>query len=149
MNWPVVKEGKQFIKQSFIATGVNWYHHPMFHDNLYITAEWLYRKTHNTGFSSEISAGPGVSRTFLGGTTYDVNENGQISIKKLAGYYYALFTFGGGWGYDLSLKSRIPLTAFLKMKVIAMFPYNSTMYFRPVLELGVRFSPKNNSGMNR
>jgi len=28
------------------------------------------------------------------------------------------------------------------MNMICMFPYNSTLYFRPVLELGLRYTPK-------
>jgi hypothetical protein len=27
------------------------------------------------------------------------------------------------------------------MNIISMFPYNSTIYFRPVLELGIRYTP--------
>ena len=92
-------------KGKFISGNINWYHHPDFHDNLYLTAEWVMRRTRYTGFISEFSAGPGFSRTFLGGTTYKVDDNGNVSIVKLAGYNYALFTLGGGFGYDFTMKS--------------------------------------------
>lgn len=134
-------KGKSFTKERFIAGNLNWYHHPDFHDNIWLTAEWVMRRTSQKGFISEFSCGPGYSRTFLGGTTYRVNENGNISIVKLAGYNYALISVGGGFGYDYFVKKQLPFSVFGKMNVISMFPYNSTIYFRPVLELGIRYMP--------
>ncbi len=130
-----------FKKGRFISGNLNWYHHPDFHDNLYLTAEWVMRRTRYTGFMSEFSIGPGFSRTFLGGTTYKVDDIGNISVIKLAGYNYALITIGGGFGYDFSMKKKLPFSALAKMNLISMFPYNSTIYFRPVLELGIRYTP--------
>jgi hypothetical protein len=132
---------RTFTKERYISGNLNWYHHPDFHDNIYLTAEWVMRRTRNDGFISEFSIGPGFSRTFLGGTTYKVDDNGSVSVIKLAGYYYALVTIGGGFGYNFSMKKQLPLSAFAKMNIISMFPYNSTVYFRPVLELGIRYTP--------
>lgn len=139
------KKNKTFKKEHFVSASLNWYHHPYFHDNVYLTAEWVMRRTRNTGFISEFSCGPGFSRTFLGGTTYRVTDQGDISVEKLAGYNYALITAGGGIGIDLSIKKQIPILAIIKMNLISMFPYNSTIYFRPVLELGIRYIPKQSS----
>ncbi len=133
--------GKQVIKAHFISGNVNWYHHPDFHDNVYLTAEWEIRRTNKNGIISEFSFGPGYSRTFLGGTTYRMSDSGEISIAKLAGYSYAMLTIGGGFGIDLYQKKKIPFLAIAKMNFISMFPYNSTIYFRPVLELGIRYMP--------
>jgi hypothetical protein len=137
----VKKANSRYFKERFVSGNLNWYHHPGFHDNLYFTAEWVLRRTHNRGFISEFSMGPGFSRTFLGGTTYNVNDNGDVSIVRLSGYNYALITIGGGVGYDFSMHKNLPFSSFAKMNLITMFPYNSTVYFRPVLELGVRYSP--------
>lgn len=142
INKDLLKKSKpQYFKERFVTCNLNWYHHPGFHDNLYITAEWVLRRTHYRGFISEFSVGPGFSRTFLGGTAYQVNDNGDVSVIKLAGYNYALITIGGGVGYDFSMHKNLPISSFAKMNLITMFPYNSTIYFRPVLELGVRYSP--------
>jgi hypothetical protein len=130
---------KQITKYRLISANLNWYHHADFHDNVYITAEWEMRRTNNKGIISEFSFGPGFSRTFLGGTTYRMNDAGDISVEKLAGYNYALITIGGGFGIDLSEKKKIPFLAIAKMNLISMFPYNSTIYFRPVMELGIRY----------
>jgi hypothetical protein len=136
-----LKVVKYYTKGRFISGNLNWYHHPGFHDNLYFTAEWIMRRTKYKGFISEFSAGTGFSRTFLGGTTYRVDESGNISIDKNKGYYYALLSIGGGFGYDFSMTKKIPLSVFGKMNLLLMFPYNSTIYLRPVLEIGLRYTP--------
>jgi hypothetical protein len=142
--WIVKSVSRSFYRRRYISGNISWYHHPEFHDNLYLTAEWIMRRTRSGGFTSEFSCGPGFSRTFLGGTTYKVSDNGAITVIKNAGYSYALITLGGGFGYDLSMKKKIPVSLFSKMNLISMFPYNSTLYFRPVLELGVRYTPFRN-----
>lgn len=133
---------KPLVRTRFVSANLNWYHHPAFHDNLYFAAEWVMRRTRTNGLISEFSFGPGISRTFLGGTTYHVNGSGEISKMKLAGYSYALITIGEGVGLDFSVrKKHLPFSAAAKMNLISMFPYNSTIYIRPVLELGVRYNP--------
>ncbi len=130
---------KSYNKERLLTGNLNWYHHPFFHDNLYLTAEWVMRRTKSTGFVSECSVGPGYSRTFLGGTTYKVDNTGNITVVRAAGYNYALITIGGGFGYDFSVVKHLPFSAVATMNVISMFPYNSTIYVRPVLEFGVRY----------
>lgn len=128
------------IINQLLTLNINWYHHPDFHDNIYLTAEWVMRKVKHSGFFSEFSTGPGFSRTFLGGTTYRVTDGGTVSIKKHAGYSYAMVTIGGGIGYDFRIKKKAPLSAYAKMNLISMLPYNSTIYIRPVMELGVSYT---------
>jgi hypothetical protein len=142
-NLLIRKKAKDRIisRSRFISGNINWYHHPNFHNNLYVTAEWVMRRTTDRGIIWEFSCGPGYSRTFLGGTTYRVSDNGDVSVVKLAGYNYALLTVGEGFGIDFSLKKRLPFSTILKLNIISMFPYNSTFYIRPVLEIGVRYSP--------
>lgn len=128
------------IRNQLVSLNFSWYHHPRFHDNLYLTAEWTFRKTRESGYFSEFSFGPGYSRTFLGGTTYIVRDDGSAAIKKNAGYSYAMMTGGWGAGYSFLAAKGIPLVILAKMNLITMFPYNSTVYFRPVLEIGIRFN---------
>jgi hypothetical protein len=135
-------DARILTRDRYVSTSLNWYHHKEFHDNFYLTIEWVKRKTKTSGYISELSFGPGVSHTFMVGTTYKVDNYGNVSVVKLAGYSYALLTVGGGWGYDYSIKKNLPYLIFAKMNLICMFPYNSTLYFRPVLELGLRYTPK-------
>jgi hypothetical protein len=140
---PVNKEGikQAFMKDRYLTAKLSWYHHPAFHDNLYFTAGWTMRRTRSTGFFTEFSPEIGISRTFLGGTTYQVDENGNASIKKHAGYYYAVASAGGGIGYDFSKTKQKPFSVFSKLNILTMFPYNSTIYLRPTLEIGLIFKP--------
>ena len=129
---------KCIVKEQFLTSNISFYHHPGFHDNLYFTLGWLKRRTKPKGFFNEFSPEIGYSRTFLGGTTYTVNNSGEISKKKLAGYSYALVSVGGGIGYDF--KTR-PLLVFSRINLLCLFPYNSTIYFRPALETGLIYKP--------
>jgi len=135
-------ENREFIKDQFFTTNLSWYHHPQYNDNLYFTLGWTMRKTQSKGFFTEFSPEIGYSRTFLGATTYKVNNNGDITIEKLAGYNYALISLGGGIGYDFSVTRSKPFLVFYKLNLLTMFPYNSTIYMRPAMELGLIYKPK-------
>lgn len=134
----VTRREKSIVKEQFLTSNVSFYHHPGFHDNWYFTLGWLKRRTKPKGFFNEFSPEIGYSRTFLGGTTYTVNNSGEISKKKLAGYSFALVSVGEGIGYDF--KTR-PFLVFSKINLLCMFPYNSTIYFRPALEAGLIYKP--------
>jgi len=132
---------KEIVNDQFITANLSWYHHPYFHDNIYLTFGWTMRSTRSKGFFTEFSPEAGYSRTFLGGTTYKVNDNGDITIEKLAGYNYALISVGGGIGYDFSVIKSKPFLVVYKLNLLTMFPYNSTIYMRPAMELGLIYKP--------
>jgi hypothetical protein len=134
---------KSILKERLVSMNGSWYHHKDFHDNLYFTAKWIMRRRSKGGFFTEFTPGLGYSRTFLGGTTYKVEDNGKVDIIKLAGYNYAVITAGGGLGFDFSGSKGLPLSAYFDFNILTMFPYNSTLYFRPVIELGVICRPEN------
>jgi hypothetical protein len=134
-------EKKYFVKDRFITVNLGWYHHPGYHDNVYLTSGWTMRRTNARGFFTEFTPEAGISRTFLGGTTYVVDGNGDVSIKKGAGYFYGLVSAGGGIGYDFEKTKQLPLSLFSKLNLLMMFPYNSTIYLRPALEIGVIYRP--------
>jgi len=135
----IKKQGKEkhFKKAWIITANMGWYHHPSYHDNLYYTVGWTARRTKSTGFLTEFSPEMGLSRTYLGGTSYQVDNNGNVSIEKRAGYYYAFVSVGGGIGYDFCNTKLKSFIAFYKFNLITMFPYNSTIYIRPAMEIGV------------
>jgi hypothetical protein len=132
---------KVFTRDLFLTTSINWYHHPTFHDNVYLTAGLLKKRTAVSGFFTETSAEIGVSRTFLAGTTYQVTDEGRISIEKAAGHYYATATVGAGFGYDIGKRGTLPLALYSKLNLLTLFPYNSTLYIRPTLEIGLIYTP--------
>ena len=134
---------KYFVKDRFITVNLGWYHHPEFHDNVYLTGGWTMRRTNAKGFFTEFSPEAGLSRTFLGATTYTVDNYGNVNVEKLAGYFYAMVSVGGGIGYDFETTKKIPVKVFSKFNLLMMFPYNSTIYFRPAVEVGFIVKPAN------
>lgn len=134
-------ENRAFVKDQFFTANLSWYHQPAYNDNLYFTLGWTLRRTESNGFFTEFSPEIGCSRTFLGATTYRVDSNGNITIEKLAGYNYVLISIGGGVGYDLSITKSKPFLVFYKFNLLTMFPYNSTIYMRPAMELGLIYKP--------
>jgi hypothetical protein len=131
---------KTILKERYWTLNLGFYHHPTFHDNIYLLAEWQLRRQKSSGWFFEFAPGLGYSRTFLDGTTYKVDDNGGISKVSAAGYNYAMFSIAGGFGYDFSKKTSSNVKAFFKPSLIVMAPYNSFIYFRPTVELGVVFS---------
>ncbi len=138
----LTKKQKVFIKDRLLTAQIGYYHHPSFHDNLYLTAGWTMRRTRPNGFFVQFSPEIGYSRTFLGGTTYTVNDNDNVSIKKMAGYNYLLMSLGGGLGYNFEKTKNLPIAVSLKANILAMAPYNSSFYLRPTVELGIIYKPK-------
>lgn len=132
---------KSILKERNISCNSGWYHHPDFHDNLYFTLEWTMRRKYTGRFFRDVAIGTGYSRTFLGGTTYKVDNDGNVGIIKGAGYNYAMIVAGAGFGFDFSEEEKLSYSVFSRLNILIMFPYNSTIYFRPVFEIGVIYSP--------
>jgi hypothetical protein len=129
-------------KERYLTVNLSFYHHPSFHNNLYLTAGWTMRRLNQSGFFTEFAPEIGISRTFLNGTTYRVNDNGNVSIEKGAGYFYALLSLGGGIGYDAGKTKKMPFSIFSRFNVLTLFPYNSTFYFRPSINIGIIYKAK-------
>ena len=68
---------------------------------------------------------------------------GEVSVRKLAGYGYALATVGGGLGYDFSRRKAAPLSVFYRVNLLAMLPYNGSVYLRPITAVGLICKPAN------
>jgi hypothetical protein len=137
------------LKERFVTGNLGFYYHKTFHANWMLSAEWQLRKTRQNGWFTEWASGLGYSRTVLDGTTYKVIESGEVTKIKLAGNHYFLMSIHGGFGYDFMLKKQMPFKLYFKGGLIAMAPYNSFMYPRPTVELGVITSVSNFTKRNR
>jgi len=132
-----VKKSCLKVEHSFLSKAFIIIQHSTFHSNLFLIAEYNWRRTKPSGWFSEFGAGGGFSRTLLGGTTYKVSEDGRVKKQPLAGYTYFALSLGGGMGYDLSMKRNRPLKVYSRLSLLAMAPYNSFFYLRPTLEFGL------------
>jgi hypothetical protein len=134
------KGGLKLInKERAFTLNLGFYHHETFHDNLFLLGEWQFRRQKSSGWFREFAPGVGVSKTFLGGTTYNVDEKNNVNINKSAGYTYAIFSVATGFGYDFSVKKEKPFKIYVKPSLLVMAPYNSFIYPRPTIELGVNY----------
>jgi hypothetical protein len=127
---------RNLYRDRLFVSHLSWYHHPGFQDNLYWTAGWLMRRTWSSGRFVEFDPEIGISRTFLGATTYQVSDQGQVSRERAAGYWYGLIAPGIGTGYNLFLRKMLPIKLFCRFNLLMLFPYNSTVYLRPVISAG-------------
>ena len=135
------KKGKKVIlKERYLTANLGYYHHETFHDNFYLLVERQKRRQNARGCFWEIAPGIGFSRTFLGGTSYQVSDDGNVSIKRLTGYNYALISCAFGGGYNFATKKNKPIKIYGKTSILGLFPSNSTIDFRPTAEIGVVYS---------
>lgn len=130
---------KIFFKEKLLSLNYSMYHHPKYHTNHFLNASRLSRKQKLSGWYSETSAGIGISRTFVDGATFTVSDEGEISKIPLSGNWYALACFGVSWGYNAHHKLQKPYSIYLRHQWILMFPYNSFVMPRPVIELGFKY----------
>jgi hypothetical protein len=131
---------KIILKERSLTANLGFYHHETFHDNFYLLIERQKRRQKMSGWFSEIAPGIGYSRTFLGGTTYKVDDAGVVTKKTAAGYNYAMVSVAFGGGYNFAMKRDLPIKAYYKVSLFTMFPYNSFVYLRPTLELGATYA---------
>jgi hypothetical protein len=129
---------RHFAKHRYLSGELGYYHHQTFHDNIYLLVGWQMRKQRPRGFFTEFSPAIGYSRTFLGGETYLVDDSGNISLIKWAGYNYAMLAIGGGCGYAF----KPDFSAYFRPSLLTMFPSNNLIYIRPTVELGIIWQPK-------
>jgi len=126
-----------------VSGNVGFYHHTGFHDNLYVTAGWAKRRVSAKGFFFDFSPEIGLSRTFVAGTTYNIENPDKIETKSSSGYFYGMAGLGIGIGHDFSARNKnIPLMLSLNIKGMVMFPYNDLLYLRPMMELGLIYRIK-------
>jgi hypothetical protein len=128
---------KTILKERYWTLNLGFYHHPDFHDNLYLLAERQFRRQYSNGFFMELAPGVGYSRTFLGAATYALDPDGTVSKKSFVGYNHLMLSAAGGLGYDFSKTKNLPFKCFLKPSILVITPYNSTLYFRPTYEIGL------------
>ncbi|MDX1908734.1 MAG: hypothetical protein SF053_16980 [Bacteroidia bacterium] len=124
-------------KEYYLAANIGFYHHPTFHDNVFVRVERLRRRQTATGWFTETAPGIGFSRTFLGGTTYAVADDGKVTLRRWAGHTYGMVSVAVGGGYNFAMRQGTPVSVYGSVRMLCLFPSNSFIYLRPTIELGL------------
>lgn len=132
---------KTIRRSQFLTASAGWYHHPGFHDNLYLTAGIAWRISRPGGWFAGFRPALGYSRTLLGGITYTVSEQGTINRIGAAGNSYLIGSLGMRIGYDFSQRHNRAIALFTQLSCLGLFPYNNTFLLRPIMDLGLRITP--------
>lgn len=124
------------VKGRFATIHLGYYHHETFHDHWMLNVGYLWRRNNRHGWFTDVEPQLGISRTFLDGTTYEVNDT-KVSKVASAGYWYANTQFAFALGKDFSkLEKSFPLKIYLRPSLLVLFPYNNFLYARPTVEIG-------------
>ncbi len=133
------KSSKIVLKTIYCPVNLSWYTHKGYNSALMISSGIGSRTQKSKGlfYGSELTLG--VMRTFINGTTYSVDDKGEISTV-LGGYFYGNINFSleAGWNFSKCTKS-IPLSTFVKLNALVQFPYNSGSVFHIMPEVGLRY----------
>ncbi|HLP95983.1 MAG TPA: hypothetical protein VK168_18200 [Saprospiraceae bacterium] len=134
-----IKAPRTSVKDRFLSAELAFYHHPDYHDNLYVVFGCGFRRVKTNGFFWEFTPALGYSRTLLGGETYRVNHQTRVVTRvRYPGYHYAILSLGSGMGKALTPR----LSVFSRISALIMAPSNNIVYLRPSLELGLIFTPE-------
>jgi hypothetical protein len=129
-------------KESYRVYSISMYHHNRFHTNLLLTAGKKNRNQRHSGYFTEWSLRGGLSRTFLAGKAYTVDNAGVISRRTLAGNFYLAGIFDYGIGYNLKYKKGIPLKPYINANAMFLAPYNRFIYYRLGVCIGAVYTPE-------
>lgn len=133
---------KTLLKERYLTANLGYYHHPTYHDHLFVLVERQKRRQRASGWFTETAPGIGFSHTFLGEETYEVSNQGSVKKLNVAGHSYALLSFSAGLGYNLAVKGNEPLKVYGKASFLTTFPDNAFIGIRPTVEVGIVFTPK-------
>ncbi len=135
---------KQKERQYFATANLGGFYHRRHQLGLFLNTELAFRNTGNKGFVKECFAGIGYLRTFLPNPTYQVNDQGEVSRKRLAGHHYFIPILSFGVGKSLQKLLKKPVTFHLKQSTFLYIPENYLFAGNFALEFGVTYRNLNN-----
>lgn len=132
------RSGKEKIntKSRALSGNLGYYNQPGLHQNALLTAEYAMTRVNRRGFYTEFTPLLGVSRTFLPGTTYKVDEVGNVSIDKNAGNWTLTGGFGLGLGKNFENKPFNSLkTISVRLVTQVFYPNFRFVSLKPSVQL--------------
>lgn len=131
---------KTLFKERYLSYSFGMYHQSGHHTNFLLQSEWVRRRQKSKGLYYESLLGAGLSRTFVNGAAYTVNDDGQVEKAPLSGNYYAITSLGAAIGYNANMKKEKPYSFYLKHQWLVLFPHNSFLTLRPTIEVGLNYN---------
>jgi hypothetical protein len=128
-------------KETYAVYSISMYHHNTLHTNVLLTAGRKNRTQRNSGCFTERTLRGGISRSFLDGSAYVVDQSGSVSRRSLPGNFYLAALFDYGFGYNLKYKTNIPLKPYISFNAMFIAPYNRFFYHRFGVNIGMVYSP--------
>jgi hypothetical protein len=131
---------KVFHKNRFITANLGFYYHRDYNANIFLHGGYQWQRMRSTGWFKTLEPQLGISRSFIDGTVYKINDTGGVTKKKGAGHFYLAPSLSLGIGKDLSVKNENnPFTIFTKLTLFTNMPYNNFIYVRLLGEIGVSY----------
>lgn len=111
-----------------------FYRHKHNHYGLVLNPSVNYQRTRTTGGYVELRIGTGYHRSFLDGTTYRVNSNGEVETVPLPGQNTWISSITWSFGKDLRKTKELPIRYYMQLGASARTPYNH--HFLPSVNVG-------------
>jgi len=136
------KTGKTISKAIVSKTNLGFFAHKRHHTALFLNSTVGYRFTSNIGFIVEpLHLGTGYVFNFLGGTSYQVDDNGNVKEKKVAGNstfmlpYVSLISVG----FDGRKKKLFPANFYLGADAYLDYPVNTKTKLNLIIPFGFTY----------
>lgn len=131
---------KRFHKNRFIIANLGFYYHKDYNTNIFLQGGYQWQRMKSSGWFSTLEPQLGVSRTFIDGSVYTIDDSEEVTKKKSAGHFYLAPSLSLGLGKDFSVKNENrPFTIFTKLTLFTNMPYNNFIYARLLGEIGVTY----------
>lgn len=136
------KTGKTVNKGIISKTSIGFFVHKRNHTALFLNQTIGYRFASNGGFMIEpLHIGTGYAFNFLGGTTYKVDDNGNVKEQKTAGYSTFMLPYVGicNIGFDGRKKKFFPASFYIGADAYLDYPVNTKTKLNFIIPFGFTY----------
>jgi len=127
-----------FFESFNFTVSLGMYTHQRNHTGLFLNTGINWRHTFPIGYSMEFGVGAGYLHTWeIGGDTYVVDDNENVSIKQQYGHPHFMPSIKLGLiGWDFREKTDIPLRINADIIIFGQLPFNSYIIPHAALKIG-------------
>lgn len=136
----IFKNGKEKLieKHRFMFINAGFYNQSYLHLNIFSTLEYAMVRNYKKGWYREFMPALGLSRTFLHETVYQVNDQGEVSFRRMAGDWRLAGGASIGVGKKLNIKKAPILNDFyFKLNTQIFYPNFRFITVKPSFVFGL------------